>query len=105
MGVTQMTEIVTTSSPVSETVVDRVPGQTPVGARVLPLVTEQQVMLGTAAATLSPARSRGFGAAVHSVTHALQTAFVRQSRPARRPAVKRYGYLESSLMSREMNRL
>jgi hypothetical protein len=62
-------------------------------------------MLATAAATLSPLRSHGFGAAMHSVSNAVHAAFARHPHPERHPAIPHFDYLENALMSREMGRL
>jgi hypothetical protein len=55
------------------------------------LITEQEVLFGTAAAVRSPQRN---------VSRA-----ERPSRPGRGDAPRRYGFLERALMAREMGRL
>jgi hypothetical protein len=55
------------------------------------LITEQEVLFGTAAAVRSPQRD---------VSRA-----ERPSRPRRGDAPRRYGFLEHALMAREMGRL
>jgi hypothetical protein len=64
------------------------------------LITEQQVLFGTAAAAaLPPVKTRRFGDAVR----AWLVSAARPPAPQRSP--KRQVWLENSLMSREMNRL
>jgi len=68
----------------------------------VPLITEQQVMFGSAPA-LSPARRPNVAHRVASAVHAM---FARPER--RRPAKhypQRLAYLEYSAMAREMDRL
>ncbi len=69
------------------------------------LITTQQVLLGTAAATArSPRRSRRLGRMVHAV----EAVFDRPAEPPYRPPrhyPARHTYLEQSLMAREMRRL
>ena len=72
------------------------------------LVTEQQVLFSTAAAVaLPPAKIRRFGDTIHqAVSAAVRAIFAAPEKPpARRHYPKRLGFLESALMSREMDRL
>ena len=71
------------------------------------LITEQQVLLSTAAAVaLPPAKTRRWSDTVQAVSGALRALFAASEKPpARRHYPKRYGYLENALMSREMDRL
>ena len=71
------------------------------------LITEQQVLFGTAAAAaLPPAKTRRFSDAVHAVVGSVRTWLVSASQPpAHRHYPKRHVWLENSLMSREMDRL
>jgi hypothetical protein len=71
------------------------------------LITEQQVLFGTAAAAaLPPVKTRRFSDAVHAVVGSVRTWLVSAAQPPvpqRYP--KRHVWLENSLMSREMHRL
>jgi hypothetical protein len=71
------------------------------------LITEQQVLFGTAAAVaLPPAKTRRWSDPVRAVSGALRAMFAASEKPpARRHYPKRYGYLENALLSREMDRL
>ena len=69
------------------------------------LITEEQVMLGSAAA-LAPAPSHRWSDAAHEVTAAVRAMFTRPEKPrARRHYPQRFGYLENAAMSRAMDRL
>jgi hypothetical protein len=71
------------------------------------LITEQQVLLSTAAAVaLPPAKTRRWSYPIEAVSAALRAMFAASEKPpARRHYPKRHGYLENALMSREMDRL
>jgi hypothetical protein len=71
------------------------------------LITEQQVLFSTAAAVaLPPAKTRWWSDTVQTVSAALRAIFAASEKPpARRHYPKRHAYLESALMSREMDRL
>ena len=71
------------------------------------LITEQQVMLSTAAAVaVPPVKKRRFSDAMHVVTGALAVVFLRpEKRPARMHYPKRHVWLDNALMAREMDRL
>jgi len=71
------------------------------------LVTEQQVLFSTAAAVaLPPAKTRRLSDTIAAVGAAVRAIFAAPEKPpARRHYPKRLGYLESALMSREMDRL
>jgi hypothetical protein len=67
------------------------------------LITEQQVLFGSAAA-LAPAPHKHHH--MHDLASAVRAMFVGQERRhVRRHYPQRLGYLDSSLMSREMDRL
>ena len=68
------------------------------------LITEQQVLFGSAAALApAPARHRNVAADLASSVRAM---FTRPERPhATKHYPQRFGYLEQSAMSREMDRL
>jgi hypothetical protein len=71
------------------------------------LITQQQVLFGTAAAVALPApKTRRVRDAVDAVAGAVRAfAASLEKPPARRQYPKRYVYLENSVMSREMERL
>jgi hypothetical protein len=72
------------------------------------LITEQQVLFGTAAAVaLPPAKTRRFSDAVHAVAGTLRAVFVSSDAEPRerRHYPSRNDYLEPSRMAREMHRL
>jgi hypothetical protein len=71
------------------------------------LITEQQVLLGSAATLApAPAKTHGWSRAAHAVVAPVQAMFARPEKPrARNHYPQRFGYLENSLMSREMDRL
>jgi hypothetical protein len=69
------------------------------------LITEQQVMLGSAAA-LAPAPSHRWSHPAHEVAVAVHAMFARPEklRAGRGDYAQRFGYLENSLVAREMSR-
>jgi len=70
------------------------------------LITEQQVLFATAAATAMPrVRPSRWSVAVKAVSHAMSAVFTDSPPPAQRYRARRYTYLEDALMSREMGRL
>ena len=71
------------------------------------LVTEQQVLLSTAAAVaLPPAKPRRWNDTVHAVFTAVRAMFAAPEKPAARQHYpKRHVWLDNALMSREMDRL
>src|SRR5262245_53296737 len=71
------------------------------------LITEQQVMLSTAAAVAVPPVKKGrLRAAMHVLTDALAVVFLRpEKRPARKHYPRRHVWLDNALMAREMHRL
>jgi hypothetical protein len=71
------------------------------------LITEQQVLFGTAATVaLPPAKTRRFSDAVHAVAGTLRAVFASPEKPpAQRHYPKRHVWLENAMMSREMDRL
>ena len=69
------------------------------------LITEQQVLFGSAAA-LAPATTRRWGNPAHGVAAAVHAMFARPEKPrAVRHYPSRLGYLENAAMSRAMDRL
>jgi hypothetical protein len=71
------------------------------------LITEQQVLFGTAAAVaLPPAKTRGFGDAISELAAKVRAVFAASEKPpAKRHYARRYDFLEDSRMAREMDRL
>ena len=69
------------------------------------LITEEQVMFGSAAA-LAPAPSRRWTQPAHEVAAAVRAMFARPEKPraGRHDYAQRFGYLENSLVAREMSR-
>ena len=72
------------------------------------LITEQEVALGTAVALRPrPSTPRRWIEAIRGVLAAVEHALVApiEDRPPRRDYPKRYAFLESACMAREMDRL
>src|SRR5271166_4315691 len=67
------------------------------------LITEQEVLFGTAAAL--PARRESITRRFVALMRRMFAASAHASRPPRRDVPKRYEFLESALMGREMDRL
>ena len=99
-----MTDLKTTARPKPQTA----PSPTANRAITAPeptLITEQQVLFGTAAAvTRPPARTRGWTTLFASFATAVRRA-AGPPEPARHHHSERYAYLETALMAREMDRL
>jgi hypothetical protein len=69
------------------------------------LITEQQVLFGSAAA-LAPAKTRRWSNPAYGIAAAVHAMFTRPERPrAQRHYPSRYGYLEKAAMSRALDRL
>ena len=79
----------------------------PTTAETQAVITEQQVLLSTAAAVaLPPAKTRRWGDAVRAVSGALRAMFKASEKPpARRHYPQRHAWLDNALMAREMDRL
>lgn len=74
------------------------------------LITEQAVVFSTAAAAplQHQGTTRGVGDTAHIIVATLRRTFLTATprpRPVRRDRPSRYSYLETALMSREMDRL
>ena len=69
------------------------------------LITEEQVMFSSAA-VLAPAPSRRWSHPAHEVADAVRAMFARPEKPRapRQDYAQRFGYLENSLVAREMSR-
>ena len=82
-------------------------GPAPAPARTVEeptLITEEQVMFSTAAAVQLPATTRRWTDVIGSFVAALRAA-AGPPEPVRRHHSERYAYLQTALMSREMDRL
>jgi hypothetical protein len=78
--------------------------QTSTGAHTL--ITEQQVLFSTAAAVaLPPAKTRGFTETAQALASAVGSWFASAARPPKPVYPKRRVWLETALLSREMDRL
>ncbi len=79
----------------------------PISTETPALITEQQVLLSTAAAVaLPPAKTRRWSDAVHAAAFAVGSWIANAAKPPTKPVYpKRYAWLESASMSREMDRL
>lgn len=84
-------------------------GRTPQSLSTVPvLITEQEVLLGTAATVPAQPTTRWWTGAARIIAAALHRMVLTSppdSRPVRRYVPERYNYLERALMSREMGRL
>jgi hypothetical protein len=70
------------------------------------LITEQQVLLSTAAAVaLPPSKTRGWGDTMVTLASAVGSWFTGAAKPPRPVYPKRHVWLDDALMSREMGRL
>ena len=79
----------------------------PTATETQALITEQQLLLSTAAAVaLPPAMTRRWSDTVVAVTSAVSRWLVSAAKPPTTPVYpKRHVWLETALMSREMDRL
>lgn len=104
---TEMTELMTTIRPSSRTAAGPSPAPIAESAAQEPtLITEQQVLINTAAAVaMPPAKTRRWTDTVGSVTGAVHTWFAEALKPPRPRNTKRYDFLEDARMAREMHRL
>ncbi len=94
-----MTDLATTRHTTTETAASPAMPSEPT------LITEQHVRFSTAAASVAPARTRGWAHAMDSVAGAVRGFFAGPQEPARRQYPKRYAFLENALIAREMDRL
>ena len=101
-----MTEMATTSGPeVDESRETSSLTSTPTSTETQTLITEQQVLLSTAAVAL-PAKTRRWSHVVDAISGALHAVFASAEKPpARRHYPNRHAWLENALMAREMDRL
>jgi hypothetical protein len=70
------------------------------------LITEQQVLLSTAAAVaLPPAKTRRWYSSVHAAASAVGSWVASAAKPPKPVYPKRHVWLDNALMAREMDRL
>jgi hypothetical protein len=101
-----MTDMATTFSPEREDSHATSPATSVASSTETALITEQQVLLSSAAAVaLPPARTRRFSDAVHAVASAVGSWVASAAQPPKPVYPTRYVWLENALMSREMDRL
>lgn len=102
-----MTDMATTYNPELDESSERLVTSQRTSAETQALITEQQVLLSTAAAVaLPPAKTRRWRDSVSAVGTALRAMFaVSEKAPARKHYPKRHVWLDAALMSREMDRL
>jgi len=102
-----MIDVTTNARPALQTTAAPAPVSIPApAAEGTTLITEQQVLFASAAAvTLPRVRPGRWAVAVKSVSAAVSALFTDSRPPAQHVQARRYAYLESALMSREMARL
>ena len=100
-----MNDIATTYGPGLEESRERLVSQ-PTSTETPALITEQQVLLSTAAAVaLPPARTRRWHDNLHAAASAVGSWFASAAKPPKPVYPKRHAWLENATMSREMDRL
>jgi hypothetical protein len=105
VGATQMTDMATTYRPELDESQETLVAPATSSTETQALITEQEVLLSTAAA-LPPAKPRRWNDTVHAVGTAVRAMFAAPEKPATRQHYpKRYVWLDNALMSREMDRL
>jgi len=106
VGEIEMTELATTYSGKEQTGEVTTPDPPSVQSTETTLITEQQVLLSTAAAVALPAKTRRFSDVVHALAGKARAVFTSPEKPAaRKHYPKRHAWLDNALMSREMDRL
>lgn len=102
-----MTELATTFSRKQQTDTDTTPAPSSAQSTETTLITEQQVLISTAAAVaLPPAKTRHFIDVVHALAGKVRAVFASSEKPpARKHYPKRHVWLDNALMAREMDRL
>ena len=102
-----MSDMATTSGPELEESREKLVTSQPTSTETQALITEQQVLLSSAAAVaLHPPKTRRWSDTVHVVTSAVSSWLVSAAKPPAKPVYpKRHVWLETALMSREMDRL
>jgi hypothetical protein len=102
-----MTDMATTSGPELEESREKLVTSQPTSTETQALITEQQVLLSSAAVVaLPPAKTRRWTDTIHAISGALRAMFAAtEKRPARRHYPKRHAWMDNALMAREMDRL
>ena len=101
-----MTDMTTTFSGEREVGREASPVTPPTISTESVVITEQQVLFSTAAAVALPReRTRRFSDVVHSVGSAVGSCLASAVKPPQPVHPKRHVWLETALMSREMDRL
>ena len=102
-----MTDMATTSGPELEESREKLVTSQPTSTETQALITEQQVLLSSAAAVaLPPAKTRRWTDTIHAISGALRAMFAATEKPpARRHYPKRHAWIDNALMAREMDRL
>ncbi len=102
-----MTDMATTSGPELEESREKLVTSQPTSTETQALITEQQVLLSSAAVVaLPPAKTRRWTDAIHAISEALRAMFAATEKPpARRHYPKRHAWMDNALMAREMDRL
>jgi hypothetical protein len=102
-----MTDMATTSGPELEESREKLVTSQPTSTETQALITEQQVLLSSAAVVaLPPAMTRRWTDTIHAISGALRAMFAATEKPpARRHYPKRHAWMDNALMAREMDRL
>jgi hypothetical protein len=102
-----MTDMATTSGPELEESREKLVTSHPTSTETQALITEQQVLLSSAAVVaLPPAKTRRWTDTIHAISGALRAMFAATEKPpARRHYPKRHAWMDNALMAREMDRL
>jgi hypothetical protein len=102
-----MTDMATTSGPELEESREKLVTSQPTSTETQALITEQQVLLSSAAVVaLPPAKTRRWTDTIHAISGALRAMFAATEKlPARRHYPKRHAWIDNALMAREMDRL
>lgn len=99
-----MSDIATTYRPELDETCEKLVSSVPTSTETL--ITEQQVLFNTAAATALPAaRSRGWSDTVRAVAASFSGWLAAAVQPPKPVYPKRHVWLETALLSREMDRL
>jgi len=102
-----MSDMATTSGPELEESREKLVTSQPTSTETQALITEQQVLLSSAAVVaLPPAMTRRWTDTIHAISGALRAMFAATEKPpARRHYPKRHAWMDNALMAREMDRL
>jgi len=106
VGEIEMTELTTTFSRKEQTDTGTTPAPSSAQSTETTLITEQQVLMSTAAAVALPPKTRHFIDVVHALADKVRAVFASSEKPpARKHYPKRHVWLDNALMAREMDRL